>query len=188
MLFKSSGNESPERFTLVFLVLFAFFYYLNIFFFGLTTRGNHYNRVLAEDLNYIRALRYALLHISAQIINWLGFTAITSEYELLVSGRSIIKMVYSCLGLGIISFFAAFVLAYPKKIKPKLIFLAIGILSIQILNILRFVLLALFWNNKKDHLLDHHTIFNIVIYIIIAISLYFWVKHDEQAPIDHATN
>jgi exosortase/archaeosortase family protein len=189
MLFKSSGNESPVRFVLVFLTLFTVFYYFNILFFSLTTPGNHYNTFLAEHLNYIHALRYALLHISAQIINWLGFTAITSEYELLVAGHSILQVVYSCLGLGIMSFFAAFVLAYPKRLRPKLIFLAAGILSIQILNILRFVLLALFWSNKKSHLLDHHTIFNIIIYIVIAISLYFWVKHDEKASIeDHATN
>ncbi len=188
MFFKSFGNDSPVRFVLAFLTLFTVFYYFNILFFGLTSPGNHYNAFLDEHLNYIRTLRYLLLHISAQIINWFGFTAITSEYELLVAGHTIIQLVYSCLGLGIMSFFAAFVLAYPKKIKPKLIFLAAGILSIQILNIVRFVLLALFWTNKKDHLLDHHTIFNIIIYIIIAISLYFWVKHDEKAPIDHATN
>ncbi|MDB5134263.1 MAG: hypothetical protein JWP37_866, partial [Mucilaginibacter sp.] len=72
------------------------------------------------------------------------------------------------------------VIAYPKKLKPKLSFLITGILVIELLNIVRFVLLALFWNKQKGLILDHHTIFNIIIYIIIAISIYFWVKHDDN--------
>lgn len=171
---------SPVRFVTVFLVLFAIFYYFNLFFFGITSPGNHYNAFLSEHLNYIQGLRYLLLHSSAQILNWLGYTAITSDYELLVVGHGVLRLVYSCLGLGVMSFFAAFVIAYPGDLKPKLLFGISGIVGIQLLNILRFVLLALFWNKRGGHIIDHHTIFNIIIYIIIAISLYFWVKHDNR--------
>jgi len=110
----------------------------------------------------------------------IGFTCISNDHQLLVAGRGIIDVVYSCLGLGVMSFFTAFVIAYPKKLKPKLIFLLTGLVSIQVLNILRFVLLAVLWDKKSQLVLDHHTIFNIVIYIIIATSLYFWVKHDDK--------
>ena len=92
----------------------------------------------------------------------------------------IIQVPYSCLGMGVMSFFAAFVIAYPKKLKAKIIFLFSGLLLIQLLNIFRFVLLAIFWDKKTGLILDHHTIFNIIIYIIIAVSLYFWVKHDDN--------
>jgi len=78
------------------------------------------------------------------------------------------------------SFFVAFVIAYPKDLKPKLIFLFAGIICIQVLNVLRFVFLVLFWDKKSKVILDHHTIFNIAIYIIMAITLYFWVKHDDK--------
>jgi exosortase/archaeosortase family protein len=183
MWVKKFHTESPVRFVFVFLTLFVVFYYFNILFFGLTSTGHLYNAFLAEHLNYIAWLRYLLLHISAQVLNWLGFTAITSDYELLVAGRATIQLVYSCLGLGVISFFTAFVLAYPKKLKAKLVFLISGILLIEVLNIFRFVLLALFWNKKQGTIIDHHTIFNIIIYIIIAISIYFWVKHDDKNRI-----
>jgi amino acid transporter len=46
------------------------------------------------------------------------------------------------------------------------------------LNVLRFVLLGIFWNKRDARIFDHHTVFNIFIYLIIAITLYFWVKHD----------
>jgi exosortase/archaeosortase family protein len=96
----------------------------------------------------------------------------------LVSGRGAIQLVYSCLGLGVISFFAAFVLAYPKPRKAKIIFIVSGILIIEILNVARFILLALFGTKQQNLLPEHHTIFNVLIYIIITISLYFWVKSD----------
>jgi exosortase/archaeosortase family protein len=180
MPIKKFDKESPVRFILIFMTLFVIFYYFNIIFFGITLPGHHYNAFLAENLNYIRLLRWFILQSSAQIISWLGYTAITDDSQLLVAGRGILRVVYSCLGLGVMSFFTAFVIAYPKKLKAKLFFLISGLIGIQLLNILRFVLLALFWDKKPGIIVDHHTIFNIIIYVIIAISLYFWVKSDDH--------
>lgn len=178
---------SPLRFLAIFISLFLVFYYGNIAFFSLTSAGSHYNAFVDEHLNYIRSLRHLLLLISKTIINWFGFNAISNDYQLLVAGRGIIDVIYSCLGLGVMSFFAAFVIAYPKNLKPKIIFLFTGLIGIQVLNVLRFVLLALFWDKKSTVILDHHTIFNIVIYLAIAVSLYFWVKSDNK-PVARAEN
>jgi exosortase/archaeosortase family protein len=163
---------------LLFLFLFGFFYYFNITFFGITSPGNHYCRYLDEHLNYIRGLRHALLNAASWSLNAGGATSITNDMELMVVGHGTIRVVYSCLGLGLMSFFAAFVLAFPAKLKPKLLFLVTGLLTIQVLNVLRFILLALFWKKQSGVIVDHHTIFNIIIYILIIISLYFWVKRD----------
>jgi exosortase/archaeosortase family protein len=182
------NKASPLRFVLTFTGLFAFLYYFDIYFFGLTTPGNRYVPFLADHLNYISWLRTGLLKSSAGILNGLGFTAITNEYELLVAGHGVLKIVYSCLGLGVISFFMAFVLAYPKKRKSKLLFLFTGIIGIELLNILRFILLAIFWNKKEQHIIDHHAIFNILIYLIIAITLYFWVRHDDDPSKKNTAN
>jgi exosortase/archaeosortase family protein len=162
------------------------FYYFNILFFGITNPGKHYYPFLANHLNYIRGLRWLLLSISAQVLNWFGFSAIHNSTELLVAGKGAIVLVYSCLGLGLMSFFAAFVIAYPKKTKQKVIFLITGILAIQFLNILRFVLLALFWNKNSSRIVDHHTVFNIILYIIIMTSLYFWIKQNDKRSNQHA--
>jgi len=189
---KTNYNEKngPLKFILLFIILFAAFYYFNILFFGITAVGNHhyYSAFLAGHLNYIRGLRLLLLNSSAQILNWLGFAAITNDYDLLVAGHGIIHLDYSCLGLGVISFFAAFVLAYPGKWKPKIIFLASGILGIEILNITRFILLSLLLSKQVTMKFNHHTVFNIIIYLVIAITLYFWVKHDNATNKSNAAN
>lgn len=181
-------KNSPVRFVIVFLLLFLFLYYFDIFFFGITSPGNHYNAFLAQNLNYISWLRHFLLMSSAWVLNLLGFAAIYNEYDLLVAGHGTIQLVYSCLGLGVISFFAAFVLAYPKTFKSKWMFLIGGIIGIEALNILRFVLLAIFWDKRGKHQIDHHTIFNILIYLIIAFTLYFWIKHDDVPDINESKN
>lgn len=175
-----TGEPSPLRFILSFIILFLLFYYFNILFFGLTTPGNHYNPFLAAHLNYISALRHLLLYCSAGVLNLIGFSAITNNYEMLVAGHGVIQLVYSCLGLGVLSFFCAFVLAYPGKWRPKFIFMISGIIIIELLNILRFILLALFWDKHGGQIIDHHVIFNTIIYIIVAVSLYFWVKHSDK--------
>lgn len=182
------NRVNPLRFIVSFTVLFAIFYYFNLFYIGITTPGNYYNAFLGEHLNYISWLRHLLLNCSAQMLNWLKFPAITNEYDLLVAGHGIIQLVYSCLGLGVISFFSAFVISYPKKWPSKVIFLIGGVLGIELLNVCRFVLLALYWDKRNVTILDHHTLFNILIYIIIAVSLYLWINQEEKLPPIHASN
>ncbi len=172
---------NPLRFALIYIVLFAAFYYFNIFYLGITSPGNHYSPFLAEHLNYIQWLRDGLIFVSKQILIGLGYSTITNDMDLLVAGHSHIRLEYSCLGIGVMSFLAAFVIAYPKPVKEKVLFLTAGILIIQALNIVRFVLLALYWKPNEKHLLDHHTIFNTIIYVIIMVSLYFWMMRELRA-------
>ena len=112
---------SPLRFVIIFAVLFAGLYYFDILFFGLTTPGNHYIPFLDHYLNYIAWLRAALLKSSACILNLLGFTALNDEYELLVAGHGILRVVYSCLGLGVISFFCCVCDRLPQKGKIEMV-------------------------------------------------------------------
>ena len=179
-------SVSPFKFVFTFLILFLLFYYFNILFFGITSPGSHYYPFLAEHLNYINGLRVFLLESSATVLGWFGFASVHNSTELLVAGKGTIVLVYSCLGLGLISFFSAFVIAYPKRLKQKMIFLIAGIIGIELLNIIRFVVLALFWSKKANRIIDHHTIFNIILYIVIMISLYCWVKQNDKPTNKHA--
>ena len=184
----ANKQKGPLNFILLFILLFPAFYYFNIWFFSVTSPDAvHYNTFLATHLNYISWLRHILLGSSAWALNLLGFTALYDEYHLLVAGHGFLQLIYSCLGLGVMSFFAAFVLSYPAKLKSKIFFLISGLLGIQMLNIARFVLLALFWNKQNARIIDHHTIFNTIIYLVIFFTLYFWVKYQDNVT-SHETN
>ena len=175
-------KDSPVRFLLIFLSLFALFYYFTVLIYGVTTPGNYYNAFLDTHFNYVRGLRHFLLWATRGILTSMGYTVITSDTELMAIGHGVIDLGFDCLGFAIMSFFTAFVIAFPKKLKSKIIFGVSGIILFQALNIIRFVLLAIFIKSSKGIILDHHTIFNIVIYIFIGVSLYIWIKHDDQKP------
>ena len=168
-------KNSALRFAIIFVGLFLIFYYFNILFFRATMPGEHYNAFLAQHLNYIRGLRWLLLFGTANLLKLLGFGAVFNDYELLVAGHGAIKVVYTCLGLGVLSFLAAFIIAYPKPVRSKVMAIVVGVLVVELLNIVRFMLLALYGNNGT---IDHHTIFNIIIYLIISAGLYFWIRND----------
>lgn len=182
-----SKNNAPIRFVVTFILLFVAFYYFNIFFNSITSHGGHYVPFIAEHLNYIEGVRWVLVQSTTALLRLLGYMVICNKDEVLIVGRNMIQVAYSCLGLGVISFFGAFVIAYPKPVKQKLIFLFTGIICIEVLNIIRLTLLALFWNRQKNQIIDHHTLFNIFIYIVIMTTLYFWVKSG-TANKNHATN
>jgi len=172
------AQNKPLRFAISFVLLFLIFYYFNIFYFSLISPGTHYNTFLTHHLNYIQAFRWLLLFCTAQSLHLLGFGAIFNNYELLVAGHGTIQVTYTCLGLGILSFFTAFVLSYPKPLKSKVVLWVTGTVIIEFLNIIRFMLLALYGNKQINQFIDHHTLFNIIIYIIVSVGLYFWIKQD----------
>ena len=90
--------------------------------------------------------------------------------------RDCIIIGYDCLGFGVMCFFAAFVIAYPKPLLPKIIFLGAGLIIIQLLNIARFVLLTLHWHRSKIYIADQHTVFNLFIYSLIMAALLLWIR------------
>ncbi len=180
-------KSKAAKFSITFIVLFLTFYYFNIGFFSVTSPGSkNYNDFIAGNFNYIRLLRHILLHSTSFLLRCAGYNTVINEYELLIAGRGGIRLVYSCLGLGLMSFFTAFVIAYPQAFKKKVVFLIAGLFIIQLLNILRMAMVALFWGKKAQHIVDHHIIFNGIIYVIIGIGLYFWVTADDKKK--HAKN
>ncbi|MBC7743681.1 MAG: exosortase/archaeosortase family protein [Flavobacterium sp.] len=145
---------------------------------GITAPGNYYSQFLDDHLDYIRQFRILLIFLSSLIIKMLGYQVFTSETTLHVFNAGGINVVYSCLGFGVMSFFVAFVIAWPEKsIKEKLLFIPIGLILIQTLNIARFILVAILWRRSSMRgTLDHHTLFNIILYLILLAVIYFWIN------------
>ncbi len=124
------------------------------------------------------------MQTSASIIRAMGEQVFTTEIWFRVVGRGGFVMAYDCLGYGVMSFFTAFVIAFPKPIKSKLWFLPAGLLLIQTLNVIRFVFLGLYWRQSElKTIIDHHDLFNIVLYIVLMIVLYFWLNSGKVAKV-----
>lgn len=174
-------NDNYVKFIIFFLSLYAFLYFFNIGFIGITSPNGIYIKFLDEHLNYIKWWRTFSIEATAFFIDALGYKVYTNATQLAVLGKSGFTLVYECLGYAIMSAFAAFVIAFPKPIKSKVIFLIGGLIFIQTMNLLRFILLALFWNHRKSIFgLDHHTFFNVCIYLLLISICYIWVNQEDK--------
>jgi exosortase/archaeosortase family protein len=162
-----------------FLVIFLAFYYFNLGFIGITAPGGtSYFPFLDHHLNYVAWLRNSILSFANLIGNMGGLHShIVDSYTLGSNGFNI-TIVYSCLGLGIMSFWAAFILADNKNLKRKLFWTFAGIIIIWLINCIRMVVLLSSMKNNWRALssMDHHDVFNIISYILIGGLICFYYR------------
>lgn len=171
-------QDARLRFSLRFSLYFITLYYFNVLFTGLSTAGNYYLAGLDRHFNYIKGLRYMLIETSAAILRIFGHSVTTTDFTMHVYNRGGISVVYSCLGLGVMSFFTAFVLAWPgRPLKSKGVFIIGGLMLIQVLNVLRFMLIALYWRELSfPGIINHHTLFNSFLYAVVLYVMYRWSR------------
>jgi exosortase/archaeosortase family protein len=128
--------------------------------------------------------RRFLLWGGAQFAAVMGYPSDYTDFTMTVRGGSGVRMVYSCMGFGLIAAFAALVLAWPARLKNKLISLGVGIAIIIILNMIRIGGLAvLFSNGYYEHFdfINHHDLFNVVVVVLIFLFFAWHVRRGEKA-------
>lgn len=112
------------------------------------------------------------------------------QFTLVLQSGEGVRMVYSCIGYGVMSFWAAFVLANRGRWKKKVLWILCGWLALWFINVLRmaFLLLAA----KKQWVVpfgwDHHTWFNIAAYALIFALIYFYDRSFQQSITNKTAN
>lgn len=181
---RKQANRKSIQFIIALFVLYILFSQGNLFMNSVMSEGGRfYNPYIAEHFNYIQGLKTALIKPAVWIIKLFGFYAIHNDMDVLVVNGPYLRINYSCLGLGVMSFLAAFVLAFPAPWKSTLKMLVIGLISIYLLNIGRIAGLGLlfgFFQSQRNYFEYHHEIFNVLVYILIFIMLYFWIKRNTK--------
>ena len=174
-----------------FLLVFAVCYYGTLAWIGITVPGGIYSPFIDHYLDYVTWIRNSLLYGSKFQLTLFGIdTYIAGDYNLrMVNGRGV-RMVYECVGYGVMSFWIAFVVASAGSLKRKIFWLATGLIGIWLLNITR-VSLLLVATNKGWPMplgLDHHTWFNIFAYLFIFIFMYLFNRQDKSQVTDVGSN
>lgn len=83
----------------------------------------------------------------------------------------------SCNGLALFALFSIFIIAFPGKIKAKLWFVPLGIVSIHLLNVLRILALSIIQTYSYEWTEFNHTYtFTILIYGYIFYLWLLWVN------------
>ena len=169
------------RFLVLFIVLLLLLDNCATAYIGITSPGNTYYSFLDHYLNVFDWYRTYLLNGAHYLTDVVGCPSfISDKFHLrLVGGRSI-QIVYSCLGVGLLSLWTAYIIAYPAKIKKKFAWLFLGLFLISFLNMVRLAALVIIVTKTKWNFENHHTYFNVAVYICITIMIYFYTKEPKE--------
>ena len=149
---------------------------------GLAAPGGHYVAFVHNYLDYINWFRFALLHTSKMVLTFLGYDVFVENIYIIRMRYGLgVRVVYSCIGFGVMSFWIAFVFANSGSWIKKTKWILGGLLIIWCINVARIILLlvAINKNWKTFFSIDHHTLFNIATYTAIFIMIYFFSKSDK---------
>ncbi|RYZ28514.1 MAG: hypothetical protein EOP49_41395 [Sphingobacteriales bacterium] len=185
--FTTGGNLVPRGFILYvarFLGSFLVLYFGTLLIIGLSSKDHYYSSFVARYLDFVTPLRWSLLHASDAAVRLLGYqTSYQDDYTLAIDGGRGIRIVYSCVGYGVMSFWAAFIIANYGNIGTKIKWLLSGWMILWSINVLRISLLLLAdvrnWGMPLG--LDHHTLFNVAAYGAIFFLIYVYDKRHSAA-------
>ena len=167
------------RFVAIFISVFLVCYYGTLFLTGVAVPGGRYSPFIEKYFNIAAWLRSSLLLASKFLLSLLGTETVRiNDYIIRAVGGSGVRIVYACLGFGVMSFWFAYVIANTGAVKKKIIWIAGGLFFLWVLNVVR-ISLVLLAANKGWHFpfgWDHHTWFNIIAYLAILAMIYFFEK------------
>ena len=150
---------------------------------GITTPGGYYFTFADNYLDYIAGYRSLLLHTSKLLLHAFGYDVYLKDNFTIkmVNGRGV-KIVYSCLGYGLFSFWIAFIIANKMLFSSMLKWMIGGVLVIFVLNVFRISLMLISVNRQWPSLLnlDNHTWFNIAAYGAIFCMMYLFDRSQKK--------
>lgn len=118
------------------------------------------------------------IFLSKFLLEGMGYTVFTGAERVIgVDGSGGLWIGDNCNGIALFALFAVFIMAYQGKIKTKIIYIFLGILSIQLLNVARVIGLAILDTHSRAWTEFNHTYtFNIFIYGYIFLLWMVWVN------------
>jgi len=183
---KSLNRYIDLGFIVKFIGLFLLFYYINIFFVQLTLPGKWHNDFFVNHLNYIQWITASLTHMSGYFADLIGVENYIRGNSVISEARGHgVNVKWECIGLGIYSFWLAFILAHKMSVKRKVLFSVGGIVVMWLLNCIRIALLLYgvdhnlkAWKKSWKFIggINHHDLYNYVCYTLIIGMIYLYYR------------
>ena len=176
------------RFVIKFILIFSFCYFGTLAIIGLAAPGGYYSVVIDTYFDYVSGIKNALIAGTRGILGLFNIHTYTVPGFIvrIVNGTGVM-IAYDCVGYGVMSFWAAYVISSSGKGSSKIIWTLTGFLILFIINVIRISLLLVAFNKHwaMPMGLNHHTWFNIVAYIAIFIMIYFFDRRLKVTTISH---
>lgn len=183
----SVSQHFDFRFYLRFAGLFFLFYLTYTFVNAASAPSGTYYPFVADYLNFPVVIRIAVLHVAHFLLGLLGYpTQIADPRITSADGGSVLEMAWACYGLGVKSFWLAFVIAHAVPLRTKIRWSLIGVLTIFLFNCIRVVVIMISMIEKwsiADYLgTNAHDMFNYLCYAaLFGLVLLFYARVDSGA-------
>jgi exosortase/archaeosortase family protein len=168
------------KFFLRFIVLLVGFYLFTKLLIQVGKPGSFlFNAFLYDHFHFVNWMRSGILYVANLFANLIGLNSeVLSDKIIGVKGGRSLLMARQCLGLELLGFWTAFIIAHEAAWKTKLTWVLGGILMICFINCWRLAILlySLQKNISIPVRIDHHDLFNYIAYCLIAAMCYLFYK------------
>lgn len=147
-----------------------------------------YQGVTLESAGF-QAYLGVLAWISASVLGCFE-TGIVVSGSLITNSSFAVEVARGCDAVQVCSLLAAAVIAFPLEVKAKLRGLALGILVLQIFNLLRIITLFLIGAHLNRIFHAAHVYVWPTILIVVTIAVWIgWVRWETrlESPVEHAS-
>ncbi|MEO6902808.1 MAG: archaeosortase/exosortase family protein [Bacteroidia bacterium] len=127
--------------------------------------------------------------ISKWLLIKLGYVVFSGGDRLIgIDGTGGLWIGDNCNGIALFALFAGFIAAYNGKFNHKVIYIILGIIGIELLNVLRVVILAILDTYSRTWTEFNHTYtFTFIIYAFIFLLWMLWVNKFSKITINTST-
>jgi len=138
------------------------------------------NSYQAEDLDGITVIAGRNTEQLLELFNYDIIIQKSSQnpwLDILLNNRYIARITEGCNAVSVMILFVSFVAAFSGNIKKTLLFIALGLVSLYILNVIRIALLIvlMYYFPEKNKFL-HGVLFPLIIYGYVFILWIFWIN------------
>lgn len=151
---------------------------------GLAAPGKYYSPFIENYLDYVSGLKQSMIWAVGKLAALLGYeTYQLPDYIIRIKQGAGVKIAMSCVGYGVYSFWAAYVMVNDGSFKRKAIWAVGGLLLLWLINVIRItaVLIAVQNGNAMPLGIDHHTWFNIIAYGFIFLMIWKYERRMKKA-------
>jgi exosortase/archaeosortase family protein len=180
-----SFKNGISGYLLKFIGTFSLLYFGTKAIIGLTVPGGYYSLFVSDYLDYPALLRSSLLHGTRLLVTVFGFSAFIPDanHVKIVNGIGV-RIVYACLGYGLLSFWAAFIVANKGSFLKKIKWIIGGCCFIWLINVVRISLVLVAANKqwKLPVTLEQHTLYSIIVYAFIFLMIWLFQRSENVRP------
>jgi exosortase/archaeosortase family protein len=162
-----------------FLLLFCLFYFGTLALIGVAAPGNFYSPFAEKYLDYVSWIKHSLIWGVKQFAALAGYGTVTEPgFIISITNQRGVMIAMDCVGYGVYSFWAAYVIASDKAARKKILWVIAGLLLLWTINVCRIGLFLIAINEgwAMPFGIDHHTWFNIVAYAAIFGMMFLYER------------